>query len=405
MNKMLFVTTANLSTNPRLLKEIRAAIPFYHVKVIAFEIGNWSDDNDRLILNDLKIDITYISATRNPFLPWLFSSLLSKLCRYLYPLFSSSNIIAALASNKRSFLILKALLRLQERYDVVILHNLGTLYPGFVFSKKNKIPFIFDIEDFHPGESVLDGDERNEVKRRKLLMATILPEAAAVTYASPLIGEYTLKLLHKEGKYLHQLVNNSFPANEFHLKETQNLANKPIHFVWFSQNITSGRGVELFIEALSKFQHVKLTLIGQMSAEFEQIVSVVSYSWIEVMNPLTQTGLHEKLGEFDIGLACDLPSADLNRELALTNKIFAYYQAGLFTLATDTLAQQWFMNQHTEAGILVSQNVQDITKKIELTVNKIEEIRSSKRARYEAAKFVAWEKESAKLVSLWKEVI
>ena len=73
MSKILFITTTNLASNPRLLKELLIAENiFNYIEVIQFRLGNWSDVNTDTLKLSLKNTVfTELSAIRKPFLPWL----------------------------------------------------------------------------------------------------------------------------------------------------------------------------------------------------------------------------------------------------------------------------------------------------------------------------------------------
>ncbi|MFN3952800.1 MAG: hypothetical protein ACK4KT_10405, partial [Thermaurantimonas sp.] len=76
-NKLLFITTSSLSTNPRLVKELSLASNLKDIKVIAFKIGGWAHEEDNKIINKLSVaSIKLITATRNPLLPWFFSTVI-----------------------------------------------------------------------------------------------------------------------------------------------------------------------------------------------------------------------------------------------------------------------------------------------------------------------------------------
>jgi hypothetical protein len=47
-------------------------------------------------------------------------------------------------------LLLRKLQRKQEKFDLIIGHNLGSLYPAYWLAKKEKTKFAFDVEDYHP---------------------------------------------------------------------------------------------------------------------------------------------------------------------------------------------------------------------------------------------------------------
>lgn len=65
--------------------------------------------------------------------------------------------------------------------------------------------------------------------------------------------------------------------------------------------------------------------------------------------PVASDNLIDFMSRFDIGFASE-PGFSLNNNLALSNKIFTYLQAGLAIVATDTLAQQQFMNDNHAIG-------------------------------------------------------
>jgi glycosyltransferase involved in cell wall biosynthesis len=399
---ILFITTANLATNPRLLKEIYKALELqYKVSVILFKLGNWSDAKDLTLAKELnEVDFFYISATRRPFLPWVISSIAEKLSKKILSLYKPLW-LQAIASNKRTFLLLNYLSNHHVKYQLIVGHNLGALYPAYWFASKTNAKFAFDVEDYHPGEKTY-GDPINEVRRRETLMRTLLHEGAYTSFASPLIKNYTLTLNSKIENQL--LVNNVFSEKEFVLGTIQNPSK--VNFVWFSQNISYGRGLELIISVLELFKDkVFLTLIGNQDQRFVEEYVQGREAFIKIENPLNQMELHKKLSEFDIGLAIDVTAADFNRNIALTNKIWAYFQSGLFILATDTEAQVEFMNNFPQAGIVAAQNTEGIQKSIEYLIKEIESIRIARESRYLDAKKYSWEKESQKLENTWKEIL
>ena len=73
--KILFLTTNNLATNPRLVKEIRLALSFgYIAELICFEFDNWSKElNTELMQQMVGVNIISIPAGRYPFIYWFVS--------------------------------------------------------------------------------------------------------------------------------------------------------------------------------------------------------------------------------------------------------------------------------------------------------------------------------------------
>src|ERR1035437_7774373 len=169
VKKILFLSSANLSTNPRILKEIRIAQSLnYTIKFIGFNLGGWSDKMDIHLKHELSgVSVKYISATKNPFLPWLISSIVEQLSHALYRFFSNNFKLSAYASSKRTFLLdwlLEKKMK-HEQFDLIIAHTLPTLYPAQKFATRIGCKFVFDLEDYHPGE-LIDKDVVNERRRR-----------------------------------------------------------------------------------------------------------------------------------------------------------------------------------------------------------------------------------------------
>ena len=248
--KILFISKDNLTTNPRLYKELKLAISLgYEVDFIGFFSDKWSDKIDKFLKVQNMADIVYISATRKPLFLWLLSTIVEKTIQKFYPYLKKILKINAYAHSKRTFLICKHLKKYNKKYDLIVAHTLPSLYPAYKLSKKLRVPFIFDIEDYHPGEAI-STDAQNEISRRKFLMKTILTHATYISYASPLIGKYSLELLKGMKIPENGLINNCFSENEFQFKENNT---QKVKFVWFSQNIAAGRGLELILPALKKY--------------------------------------------------------------------------------------------------------------------------------------------------------
>lgn len=405
MKQILFLTTSNLTTNPRLLKELHYLSKFFQCTFVGFHFGNWSDSIDEEYRKSLSGTIIhYISASRRPWWVWLRSSFVQQIAKKSHKYLANSVKANAYASDKRTYLLTRHLSGSKEKYDMVIAHNLGALYPAYQFAKKQHIPFSFDIEDYHPGEFIRF-DAVNEKKRRELLMKTLLPRTAAITYASPLIGKQSLDLVGEQNINNHFLINNSFFSNEFKYPApasaiSQQLTANSLKLIWFSQNIDRGRGLEQFLPVLDRFSdQIELHLIGNVRKSFkEQYLNGLKN--VVLHGPMTQQELHAKLSKMDVGLALE-PGKDLNNSLALSNKIFAYTQAGLFVLATDTDAQEQFVKERPWSGAVIKQDQSDLSEKLDWVIENIEQIRSRAMERFENAKELAWEKEGEKL----KEVV
>ena len=395
--KILFLTTASVATNPRLLKSyLYWRDQGCTCQVIAFRLNNWSDSLDDHLVKKYNLDLLSIPAAKQNHLFWLLASLLNRFLAF-FPSSLLSIQFLAYASNKRSWQLMQYLKRNDFAYDHIEAHNLGALYPAYYWSKEKKKTYSFDVEDFHPEEKISFQKDKEKV-RRYLLMKKLLPFAKYVTAASPLIAEETQKLIHKKVV----TVNNSFLEAEF--KSPKNLKiNNKLKLLWFSQYISFGRGLEYFLEAAWHYKkHLQICLIGDLNEEFKSKVIVPKQEFIELKPTMPQEDLHAVLADYDIGLALEDGKEDYNREICLTNKIWAYYQAGLFILASKTKAQTQFMEQRPEHGQLISLEKNELTSALKDLIEDKALIQSFKEKRYRKAKTESIEYEMEKLKQLMK---
>jgi glycosyltransferase involved in cell wall biosynthesis len=402
--KLLFITTSSLSTNPRLVKELCLVANKAKVEVIAFNIGGWTVNGYKTIIKNLiGVNVQLISATRNPFIPWLFSTLVQQAFIIISKFFKKSLIINSLAHNKRTALILFYLLLKNKKYksDLIVCHTLGALFPGYLLTKKTGAKLAFDMEDYHPLE-LIEKISEAEKRRREEILKRILPKCEYISFATDGLFELTKKFITENIKN-PIIVYNSFPSDEF-IEPNQNDVDK-IKFIWFSQTIGRGRGLELFFEAIKEVDfNYEITLIGNFNEkEFEK--EIKRNNNLIIIDPMPQKELHKKLSEFDIGLSLELNSTDLNRDYAMTNKLFAYLQAGLFVLATDTPAQKEFMEHNSGFGILCGQSPEVMVNVLNLIKENIDGIRKDKIRRFNEAKKFSWENESKKLITIWEKIL
>jgi hypothetical protein len=394
--KVLFLTTHNLATNPRVLKEIRLALSAgYSVELICFEFDNWSKGlNDKLKIHLENVKIITIPAGRTPFFYWITSVIGESVFRFLGKFISLPIPLLSQAVSRRSNLILMALKKVSQP-DWVIGHNPGALGPTLFAAEKFKCYAGFDVEDYHPGE----GTDFNLKSLLKQLLVKILPQMDYVSYASPLILEAVKSDLNSDILNSVTLLNY-FPAEEF--KKPVILNSGPVKLVWFSQNINSGRGLEFILPYLQQeLNNVELHLIGNLNPDFYE-TSLKLIPNIIIHDSMSQKSLHQQLGDFDIGLALDSVQ-DVNYNLAITNKMLAYLQSGLFVIASNTKAQERYLNELPNHGICFNYKINDLGIVLNKLIAEIDLIRAKREIRYMDFKNRNWENESLSLLKEWNK--
>lgn len=389
---ILFITTANIASNPRLVKSyIYWRSQGVECTILSFSLGNWSDDLNLQLIQKHNLKIIQIPASKDHFLDWLLASIVQKVFGYFFPPLKSVKGIA-FASNKRSFQLIKKLKKLKLNFTKIEAHTLGSLYPAYNFSRKMKIPFDFDVEDYHPEEKIYFNEDR-EKKRRLLLLKRILPFANKITAASPQIASLVENLI--EQKVI--CINNSFFENEFKVPEVD-MDDMKIKLVWFSITISYGRGLEEFIEASQEYRdYIRLDLIGNLDTKFNEEYILPNSDFIRIVKPMNQEELHKSLSQYDIGLALEMVKTDFNRNICLTNKLFAFAQAGLFIFATDTFAQKKFMLDNSILGTLCEQTAPAMKLKLKDLIDQKSMLRNEMPNRFSYSKKFAFENEMEKL--------
>jgi hypothetical protein len=147
-----------------------------------------------------------------------------------------------------------------------------------------------------------------------------------------------------------------------------------------------------------------LTLIGNLNNDF-YLNHLAGKENIYLIPALPQVELNNELSKFDIGLAIENNNEDENRNVCLTNKIWSYFQAGLFIVASDTPAQHNFLNRFNEHGIIMNLFDEKVVEQILREIYEQWDVLSQKKLeRFNMAKQHAWETESEKLAREWQRI-
>jgi glycosyltransferase involved in cell wall biosynthesis len=151
---------------------------------------------------------------------------------------------------------------------------------------------------------------------------------------------------------------------------------------------------------------ISITLIGELDFNFErQIIRPATKQLdsvsINVLPALKQKELHFSLADYNIGLALEV-GKDLNNNLAISNKIMAYAQAGLYILATNTQAQAQFIKDEPIRGMLCGQTAEDISLAIESLIAYEQNVKLEASLRYLNGRNIAWEKECQKINKIYR---
>jgi hypothetical protein len=378
-----------------LVKEIQLALSLnYKVSVICFEFDNWSKQlNEEIKSRFSDIEFYCIDAGRKNIISWFSSVAKEKVYRLIGKFFPLSDAMLSQAISRRSNLIINQIKKIEEA-DLVVGHNPGAIYPSILAAQRFNCKAGFDVEDYHPGE----GSDVSVQLLTFNLMKRNFPSFDYLSFASFQIQEKCLNEFNTSKKSTYLTILNYFDSDEF--KSPAKITTDKLKLVWFSQNIDINRGLEYIIPVLKKYSHcVELHLIGNLSKQFEDILKNNKEVLI-LHSPISQFALHQKLADFDIGIAAEDNKTDSNRNLCLTNKIISYYQAGLYILASDTIAQREFLHSRTLHGKYFK-NALEFEDELKSIFENLASVRNEKKSRFELASKENWENESTRLSSTW----
>lgn len=404
--KVLFLLSGNISTTPRAKKVLETLETLgYTVDLIMFNRGGKWANLDKEYLANHNLSYQYLPFTRRDnFIVWAFSSMMN---RWLENKKCKNVDCMAMASSKINAIFRMSINRIPKEHYHFIYGFSSMLWPAYYLAKKTRLPFAFDMEDYHPLENIYHKNKELEISRRERLFSELLPQAEFVTYAAPLIMAKSKELLGKYNVRTKKdcLINNTFQASDFLHTEC---SDSKIQFVWFSQTVSYGRGLEQILPALAKYKdHVRLTVIGNLDESFYE-KELSSFRDLLIVKPaMAQSDLHQELCKYDVGLAIEQTNKYIdngNKELCLSNKIFSYLLAGLYIMATDTKAQSDFIHTHKSHGVVSGQTTETMSDVIEMIIKNIAVIRAEKSDRYLKAKEFGWESEQKKIIELFKSI-
>lgn len=210
-----------------------------------------------------------------------------------------------------------------------------------------------DIEDWY-SEDLMYVDRRSRPLRLLRRAENFVLHRSA--YAAATSQSMATALAESYGCPKPIVIHNTFPLQP-QSRLDRPPGDQPPAFIWFSQTIGPGRGLELFFAAwLRTRNRSRVYLLGDQRPGYrERLLARVpearrpDVSFLPLVSP---EALPLKLAEFDLGLALE-PQWPRNRDVTISNKIFQYMNAGLALVTTDTAGQSEVMRAAPQSGLLV----------------------------------------------------
>jgi hypothetical protein len=376
--KILLISSGQPSLNPRLVKEADAlCYAGYEVTVLYAYWNKWGTAHDKVLLARKAWKAIRVGGSpKYGRIIFFLSKLMSSLSKLTIKKTRFKNLADHAISRSSYFLTREAK---KHNADLYIAHNIGALPALIKAAKANNKPCGFDAEDLHRYEISSD-PSHPDVLLKSYIENKYLPQLQYLTVSSEAIGAAYRKLFPG---LLPKVVRNVFPKSNL---KPRYLINRlvPVRLFWFSQILGEQRGLQDVAKALAQLprQNYELHLLCDRPAYTLAFRDELVASGIDIRfyDPLPSDELVTFAAQFDIGLATE-PGFSINNDLALSNKLFTYLQAGLFMVATATTAQKAFFEQYPDVGLLYQPgNVSVLVEILKLLENNRQTISDGQRA-------------------------
>ena len=213
-----------------------------------------------------------------------------------------------------------------------------------------------DFEDWYSEDLLADDRRTRPLRLLRAAEAHVLQHAAYVSVTSASMAD---ALAQSQPGSRPVVIRNVFPLPPA-FRRAQPADSSPPAFVWFSQTIGPGRGLEEFFSAWSLTKHPsRVCLIGRERPEFVagllSALPAEKRTHVSVVPLIPPDELPAKLAEFDLGLALE-PQWPRNKDVTISNKVFQYLAAGLALVASDTAGQREVLAAAPASGVIVDRD-------------------------------------------------
>lgn len=395
--RILVLTALHLCRNPRVVKEATAlGSAGYDVTVMTVSLSERFERMDRKIIHDLpftRVTLDY-AAVRPATQLRGFLSRGATWCARAAQQYLGIESPQALGPAHELMMMAKAF-----PADLTIAHTEIPIWAAQHLIRHGRRVAV-DLEDWY-SEDLLYADRLSRPLRllrqaeRFALNRAVYSSATSDSMADALATAYDCPR--------PLVIRNTFPL-QLRTRLDRPASDGAPSFVWFSQTVGPGRGLEQFFSAWNLTKNPsRVVLIGDTRSAYQKAlwlhVAPDRRDRISFVSPVSPAELPDKLAEFDIGLALE-SHWPLNRNITITNKIIQYLNAGLALVATDTAGQCEVMRVAPDSGLLVqAHETAQFAAQLDELVSNRDRLRACQHAaRAAAAVEFSWERESKKLL-------
>jgi glycosyltransferase involved in cell wall biosynthesis len=405
--RICLIGAANVSNNPRLLREADLLSQQHEVRVVCQGTSRASAEADARLLAHRSWRLQRLNHPRADWKPsdifgqeWLRSVLVrgrrrlaEETFHYIkrvelaeYSVCASGSELGKLASSQRA--------------DWFIAHTQPALPAAAAAARKWKAKLGFDCEDLL-AES---GDKFCEANR--LIEQKYLRQCDYITATSNAMAEH---LCNAYDVPRPVVLYNVFPLSlaEGIVPPAQRKTHSKLRLHWVGQTIGPDRGLQDAFEACAGLaDQIEIHLRGRLSETHKRELIGSAERWgvlgcVTFHPVIDRDELFRSMAEYDVGLAPERPQ-NRNYSLTATNKIFSYMLVGMAVAATDTPGQREVMEQAPGAGFLYqAEDTKRFRATLESWIRDREKMPQAQQAAWDAARSrFCWDIEQHKFLEL-----
>ncbi len=396
--KILILTASHLSRNPRVVKEATTlGEAGYDVTVMTVSAQSRFERIDLALIKDLpfrRVILDHTEANRDTRLRGLFSRGATWLAR--------ETLRHLRLETPATLGPARPLLRMARAFpaDLTIVHTEIPIWIAEFLIREGRRVAV-DIEDWY-SQDLLHADRRSRPLHLLRHAENFVLNHAA--YASATSHSMAAALAEAYACPPPIVIRNTFPLQPLARTDRPD-GHAPPAFIWFSQTIGPGRGLELFFAAWEQTKHPSnVFLLGDERPGYRQKIlsrlSPANRARVHFLPLVTPETLPGKLAEFDIGLALE-PVWPRNRDVTISNKIFQYMNAGLAVVSTSTAGQSEVMHAAPDCGLLIQAHETQINAaRLDALIGNRPGLAASQRAaRAAALSQFTWQHDSPRLLA------
>ena len=235
---------------------------------------------------------------------------------------------------------------LKNKADLLVANDLDTLLPNYYFSKRRKIPLVYDSHEIFCEVPEL---QHTPIKKRiwERLEKSMVPKLKYCITVNESIATWFSEKYKVPFKVVRNIPDAMYVD---HVKTRAELNLPPDKKIILLQGagINIQRGAEEAVEAMQYIDQAILLIIGGGDAidNLELIIKNLKLSNKVIMLPkMKPEELYHYTRNADIGLSLD-KATNINYQFSLPNKLFDYAHAGVPVLASPLKEIKTFMNKY-----------------------------------------------------------